>query len=618
MGKLGRRRAQLRQRRRRGVRRTATDRAGRASSSTSPGDASASTPTCVPRGATAPLVRSHRSRRGVLGPVGAALGVPGAAQGRARRRRPRRSDAAWASAAALALWDRRFTADDLRSIREHEGAGRDRGRPPGHGRPGGEARPGRHPRHRVRRAAAAARARPGRPRAALAHDARRRSPRCGRAGTSRRTTPVGLADAYRFLRTVEHRLQLGGRATDPHRSRRGSRRTPSHGPGARLPRHAANRVPRTQFDARPRRASARVRPNPRTALLPTAARGALAGGVACSPRCGRRPAGRASASPTPTALGPGGARADPWPHPLVAPDAAAPPAAARLAVGRRPTRTWDCWACASWRRVAARDQSWPTPSATVPEVARRLCQLLGTSGLLGDVLAANPDLIAAAGRRRPPADAAQHAGLADAADERLDWRTDVDEPPSGPAALAGPSPVRCGGPRRVRGRPTWRRCGADLVALAEASARGRAGLARADAAVRRGRHGPVRRRRAVVRQRPRRALRLRGLDTGRLRGGPRVAAGLLRFCRRHACPADLRHRRRPAARGQARGRWPAAVDGYAAYYERWALSLGAAGHGPGPARGRRPRARGALHRTAGPGGVAADRSATRTSARSGA
>ena len=61
-----------------------------------------------------------------------------------------------------------------------------------------------------------------------------------------------------------------------------------------------------------------------------------------------------------------------------------------------------------------------------PEVARRLCQVLGTSGLLGDILAANPDLIV----RLADVDRLQtldHGALVDSAERALDWRTDVDD-----------------------------------------------------------------------------------------------------------------------------------------------------------------------------------------------
>ncbi|MGH9113770.1 MAG: hypothetical protein ACRDZN_15940, partial [Acidimicrobiales bacterium] len=61
-----------------------------------------------------------------------------------------------------------------------------------------------------------------------------------------------------------------------------------------------------------------------------------------------------------------------------------------------------------------------------PEVARRLCQLLGTSGLVTDILIANPDLIvrlADPGRLQT----LDRAGLAASVDGALRWRDDAAE-----------------------------------------------------------------------------------------------------------------------------------------------------------------------------------------------
>ena len=76
------------------------------------------------------------------------------------------------------------------------------------GRPGDQARAGRAARHRVRRAAAAARARPDRRDAARAAAP---CPRCARwspAATWAGEDGETLLRGYRFLRGVEHRLQL--------------------------------------------------------------------------------------------------------------------------------------------------------------------------------------------------------------------------------------------------------------------------------------------------------------------------------------------------------------------------------------------------------------------------
>jgi [glutamine synthetase] adenylyltransferase / [glutamine synthetase]-adenylyl-L-tyrosine phosphorylase len=61
-----------------------------------------------------------------------------------------------------------------------------------------------------------------------------------------------------------------------------------------------------------------------------------------------------------------------------------------------------------------------------PEVARRLCSLLGTSGLLGEILVANPDLIprlADAARLQTQA----RSGLVSSAASTLAWRDDLGE-----------------------------------------------------------------------------------------------------------------------------------------------------------------------------------------------
>ena len=184
-----------------------------------PAAASGSTPTCGPRAATARSSAALDVLRGLLGAVGRAVGVPGAAQGRARspatRARPTRFDAA----ADAPLWDRPFTADDLRSLRAHEGPGRGRARPPGPRRARGQAGAGRHPRHRVRGAAAPARARPGRPRPALAHHARRARPSWRAAATStgrrRRARPTPTGSCAGRAPPAARR-----RAADPHPARR--------------------------------------------------------------------------------------------------------------------------------------------------------------------------------------------------------------------------------------------------------------------------------------------------------------------------------------------------------------------------------------------------------------
>jgi [glutamine synthetase] adenylyltransferase / [glutamine synthetase]-adenylyl-L-tyrosine phosphorylase len=205
-----------------------------------------------------------------------------------------------------------------------------------------------------------------------------------------------------------------------------------------------------------------------------------------------------------------------------------------------------------------------------PEVARRLCQVLGTSGLLGDILAANPDLIV----RLADVDRLQtldRGALVDSAERALDWRTDVDDRQQAlrrwrERHLLGVAA------RDVFGAADVVTVGADLGTLAEASVA--AGLASLEPKV------PF----AVV------AL-------GRFAGGElsyasdldvlfvhegstpadheeglRVAAGLRRFLagptparRIYVVDSDLRPEGRQGALSRT-------IDGYAAYYDRWALT----------------------------------------------
>jgi [glutamine synthetase] adenylyltransferase / [glutamine synthetase]-adenylyl-L-tyrosine phosphorylase len=205
-----------------------------------------------------------------------------------------------------------------------------------------------------------------------------------------------------------------------------------------------------------------------------------------------------------------------------------------------------------------------------PEVARRLCQLLGTSGLLGDVLAANPDLIV----RLADVDRLQtldHGALVDSAERALDWRTDVNDRQQALRRWRGRHLLGVAA-RDVFGAADVVTVGADLGALAEASVA--AALASVEPKV------PF----AVV------AL-------GRFAGGElsyasdidvlfvhdgstpadheeglRVAAGLRRFLagptpaqRIYVVDSDLRPEGRQGALSRT-------IDGYAAYYDRWALT----------------------------------------------
>jgi [glutamine synthetase] adenylyltransferase / [glutamine synthetase]-adenylyl-L-tyrosine phosphorylase len=205
-----------------------------------------------------------------------------------------------------------------------------------------------------------------------------------------------------------------------------------------------------------------------------------------------------------------------------------------------------------------------------PEVARRLCQLLGTSGLLGDVLAANPDLIV----RLADVDRLQtldHRALVDSAERALDWRTDVDDRQQALRRWRGRHLVGVAA-RDVFGAADVVTVGADLGALAEASVAA-----------------------AVASLEPKVPFAVVAL--GRFAGGElsyasdldvlfvhdgstpadheeglRVAAGLRRFLagptpaqRIYVVDSDLRPEGRQGALSRT-------IDGYAAYYDRWALT----------------------------------------------
>jgi glutamate-ammonia-ligase adenylyltransferase len=205
-----------------------------------------------------------------------------------------------------------------------------------------------------------------------------------------------------------------------------------------------------------------------------------------------------------------------------------------------------------------------------PEVARRLCQLLGTSGLLGDVLAANPDLIV----RLADLDRLQtldRAGLAESADRALGWRPDVDDRQQALRRWRGRHLLGVAA-RDVFGAADVATVGADLAALAEASM----GAALA----------------SLAPQVPFAVVALGRFAGGELsyasdldvlfvhegstpedhEEGLRVAGGLLRFLA-GATPAqriyDIDADLRPEGRQGALSR---TIDGYAAYYDRWALT----------------------------------------------
>ena len=168
--------------------------------------ASRSTPTCAPRAGRARWC----ARSTATSPTTSGGPRPGSSR---RCSRPARSRATPSWARPTPRPSRRWCGraagrPGLRRRRAGHAPPRRGERPPRPRRPRAQARPRRAARRRVRRAAAPARARPHRRGAALGD---RRSTRCGRSrdgGYVGRDDGANLAASYRFLRLLEHRLQL--------------------------------------------------------------------------------------------------------------------------------------------------------------------------------------------------------------------------------------------------------------------------------------------------------------------------------------------------------------------------------------------------------------------------
>jgi [glutamine synthetase] adenylyltransferase / [glutamine synthetase]-adenylyl-L-tyrosine phosphorylase len=470
----------------------------------------------------------------------------------------------WASAAAAALWGRRFTADDLRSLRvlkeraesdvTRRGlAEREVKRAPGgirdiefavqilqlvHGRADPELRS------------------PNTLAALAELDA---------SGYVAADDADGLACAYRFLRRIEHALQIDDDQqthtlpSDRAQRRRiarvlGFRGTPASGPTEAFDRELARQrnVVRTIHE--------RLYFRPLLDALagtggmsPDAAASALASfGFADADRTrqavreltrGLTRSSRMMQQLLPLLLD--------WLSTTPDPDLGLL-GLRKLASGERPTMEL---------AHAFRDS---------PEVARRLCQLLGTSGLVTDILVANPDLIvrlADPGRLQT----LDRAGLTASVDGALRWRDDAAERQQALQRWRARHLLGVAA-RDVFGAAEVEAVGADLTALAEASVG--AALDALDP------HVPF----AVV------ALgRFAGgelsyasdLDVlfvhdgstpGDHEEGLRLAAGVLKFLagatpaqRIYAVDAGLRPEGRQGALSRT-------IEGYAAYYERWALT----------------------------------------------
>jgi [glutamine synthetase] adenylyltransferase / [glutamine synthetase]-adenylyl-L-tyrosine phosphorylase len=470
----------------------------------------------------------------------------------------------WASAASIALWGRRFTADDLRSLRvlkeraetdvvRRGVADREVKRAPGgirdiefavqilqlvHGRADPELRS-------------------PTTLAALAEMAA--------SGYVAPDDAEGLAGAYRFLRRVEHALQIEDEqqthtlpADREHRRRiarvLGYRGTPESGPTEAFDRELARQRNIV------RRIHERLYFRPLLDALAGAGRMSPEASAAALATFGFADADRTRAAVEELTRGlTRSSRMMQQVLPLVLDWLSTSPdpdlgllGLRKLASGER--RTMEL-------ANAFRDS---------PEVARRLCQLLGTSGLLGDILAANPDLIV----RLADPDRLQtldRAGLAASVDRALGWRADLDDRQQALRRWRGRHLLGIAA-RDVFGAADESPVGADLAALAEACVE--AALASL---------GP---------QVPFAVVALGRFAGGELSyasdldvlfvhdgSGPadheeglRVASGLLRFLagatpaqRIYDVDADLRPEGRQGALSRS-------LDGYAAYYDRWALT----------------------------------------------
>ncbi|HKY69229.1 MAG TPA: bifunctional [glutamine synthetase] adenylyltransferase/[glutamine synthetase]-adenylyl-L-tyrosine phosphorylase, partial [Acidimicrobiales bacterium] len=328
--------------------------------------------------------------------------------------------AAWAEAARTALWDRRWTADDLRSLRamkarseaevqRHGDADRELKRGPGgirdiefavqtlqlvHG--------GADPELRSRTTLVA-----------LGDLAR--------GGYVADDDADGLADAYRFLRRAEHALQIEDDqqthtvpAERDHRRRiarvLGYRGTPEAGPTEAFDRDLARRRNLV------RGVHERLYFRPLLDALAGAGRLSPEAAAGALTRFGFTDVERTRAAVR--ELTRGLTRSSRMMQQLLP-----------LVLDWLSTAPDPDLGLLGLRKLTSGDQRATTLAHTFrdsPDVARRLCGLLGTSALLGEVLAANPDLIA----RLADADRLQtldRPALVDSARAAVSWRTDLDD-----------------------------------------------------------------------------------------------------------------------------------------------------------------------------------------------
>ena len=191
-----------------------------------------------------------------------------------------------------------------------------------------------------------------------------------------------------------------------------------------------------------------------------------------------------------------------------------------------PIPTSACSCCATCSQAPSVRRLLVEAFRDSPEVAQRLCLLVGTSRMLGDIVTHNPDLVA-----RLPHESACRPCPA------TSWS------PAGVGAVGGATSTtarrRCAAGRTATCSASRRATssvdsavevvGADLTPAGRGHARDGAGRARPADPVRDHRHGTSRRRRAVLRQRPRR--RSSCTTARRRRASKRPTASRQRSCR---------------------------------------------------------------------------------------
>ncbi len=199
-----------------------------------------------------------------------------------------------------------------------------------------------------------------------------------------------------------------------------------------------------------------------------------------------------------------------------------------------------------------------------PEVARRLCELLGTSGLLGEILVANPDLIprlADPGRLQT----LERDALVASARNTLAWRDDLGERQRALRRWRHRHLLGIGA-RDVFGEADEATVGRDLTALAEATTE--MALAQLDpqvpcAVVAMGRFAGGELSYASD-------LDVLFVHDGDAQEGLRVASGLVRFLA-GATPAQRIYPIDATLRPEGRqGALSRSLEGYSAYLDRWA------------------------------------------------